>query len=192
MCTKVSKPPGWLSIIFAILAFIMSIMWIKFTADTIMDLLQLWGFVTTLPKALFGLTVIAWGNSLGDWTADIAMTKKGFAEMAITGTMSAPVLSILLGEGLGLTLFFAIGENPWVDEESFSLWKLDQDGEQIFNPTSMLTLGLLVCQFIVLILILFDALKSDFEITFKITLINTIIYFLILAFLIIYAIQNAI
>jgi len=120
------------------------------------------------------------------------MTKKGFAEMAITGTMSAPVLSILLGEGLGLTVYFAMGSNPWVDEESFSLWKTNQDGEEIFNPTSMLTLGLLVCQFIVLILILFDALKSNFEITFKISFINTIVYFVALVFLIVYAIQNAI
>ena len=112
--------------------------------------------------------------------------------MAITGTMSAPVLSILLGEGLGLTVYFAMGSNPWVDEESFSLWKTNQDGEEIFNPTSMLTLGLLVCQFIVLILILFDALKSNFEITFKISFINTIVYFVALVFLIVYAIQNAI
>ena len=37
--TKVTKPPDWIMIIYSLLAFIMSIMWIKFTSDTIMDLL---------------------------------------------------------------------------------------------------------------------------------------------------------
>ena len=58
------------------------------------------GFITQLPKALFGLTVLAWGNCLGDMTADVAMTKKGFGEMALTGTIAGPIFNILIGQGV--------------------------------------------------------------------------------------------
>ena len=46
MKTKVSTPPTWLMHIYAFLCFIMSTLWIKFSSDCIMDLLQLFGYVT--------------------------------------------------------------------------------------------------------------------------------------------------
>ena len=69
-----------------------------------MDLLRLFGFVTKLPRALFGLTVLAWGNCLGDLSANVTMTKKGFGEMAITGTLAGPIFNILIGLGASLSL----------------------------------------------------------------------------------------
>ena len=53
---------------------------------------------------MLALTILSWGNSLGDANADIAMTKKGFGEMAITGTMAGPIFNILIG--LGLSIIF--------------------------------------------------------------------------------------
>ena len=91
MRTKKHSPPDSLLTISSCLCFVMSIMWIKFASDTIIALLELFGFVSQLPTSLFGLTILAWGNCLGDFTADVAMTKKGFGEMAITGTMAGPI-----------------------------------------------------------------------------------------------------
>ena len=51
----------------------MAIMWIQYTSNEIMDLLKLFGFVTSLPESLLALTIISWGNCLGDMTADVAM-----------------------------------------------------------------------------------------------------------------------
>jgi len=95
--TASSNPPSFLMTISAFLCFMMSIMWIQFTSACIIDMLQLLGWVTRLPKSLFGLTILAWGNSLGDMSADMAMTRKGFGEMAITGTMAGPIFNILVG-----------------------------------------------------------------------------------------------
>ena len=77
----------------------MSIMWISFTSDIVVDLLQLFGFILGLPKPLLGLTLLAWGNCLGDMNANVAMTKRGFGEMAITGCMAGPIFNILVGMG---------------------------------------------------------------------------------------------
>jgi len=44
--TKKSRGPDWLITTYSIICFIMSIVWIKFSADCIMDLLKLFGFVT--------------------------------------------------------------------------------------------------------------------------------------------------
>lgn len=98
--TKRSKAPKHLLTIYALIAFFMSIVWINFTSNSIMDMLQLIGFITRLPRALFGLTILAWGNCLGDMSADVAMTKKGFGEMAVTGTMAGPIFNILVGQGV--------------------------------------------------------------------------------------------
>jgi len=44
--TKVSRAPEWLMSTFAAICFVMSILWIKFSADCIMDLLELFGFIS--------------------------------------------------------------------------------------------------------------------------------------------------
>ena len=99
--TKKSIAPLRLMTIYSMLSFVMSIMWIQFTANVIIDLLQVFGFITKLPESLLALTVIAWGNCLGDMTADVAMTKRGYGEMAVTGTIAGPIFNILAGLGLG-------------------------------------------------------------------------------------------
>ena len=86
--------------VYSLLAFLMSVAWINFAANGVVDLLKLFGFVTTLPQALLALTVLAWGNSLGDMASDIAMTKKGFGEMGVTATMAGPIFNVLVGQGL--------------------------------------------------------------------------------------------
>ena len=90
----------------AIFAFLMSVVWISFTSDVVIDLLEILGFVLEVPPAVLGLTLLAWGNCLGDLNADVAMTKKGFGEMAITGCMAGPVFNILMGVGVAMSAVF--------------------------------------------------------------------------------------
>ena len=48
-----------------------------------------------------GITVLAWGNSMADWSANVTMARKGLANMAITACFAGPVFNILIGCGLG-------------------------------------------------------------------------------------------
>jgi sodium/potassium/calcium exchanger 6 len=108
--TKITSPPEWLVTVSSILCFGMSIAWIKFTSDLIVDLLKLFGKITGIVPALLNLTILAWGNCLGDMSADVAMTKKGFGEMAITATVAGPIFNVLMG-GFLSTLFYQIGNS---------------------------------------------------------------------------------
>ncbi len=58
-----------------------------------------------------GLTVLAWGNSMGDLSANMTMARKGLANMAITACFAGPVFNILIGLGGGFaTLNTITGE----------------------------------------------------------------------------------
>jgi solute carrier family 24 (sodium/potassium/calcium exchanger), member 6 len=99
----------------------MAIVWIQFTSNEIMDLLQLFGFVSHLPESLLALTIISWGNCLGDMSADVAMAKRGFGEMAITGTIAGPIFNILVGLGLGQLSTIIKSEYPMKEKINFGL-----------------------------------------------------------------------
>lgn len=99
-CTKKTMAPPNIMFFYAILGFVMSIVWISFTSNFVVDLLWILGLIFGLPKSLLGLTLLAVGNCLGDMNANVAMTKKGFGEMAVTGCLAGPVFNVLFGLGL--------------------------------------------------------------------------------------------
>ena len=78
----------------------MSIIWIWFSASILIDLLELCGIITLIPSNLLGLTVLAWGNSIGDLMTVRAIAKKGYGEMAMTGCYAGPLFNTLFGLGL--------------------------------------------------------------------------------------------
>jgi len=78
----------------------MSIVWIYMLANIIVDLLVLVGMLTGINTAILGLTILSWGNSVGDAIASMSISKKGFGEMAVTGCVAGPVFNLMLGLGL--------------------------------------------------------------------------------------------
>ena len=81
-------------------SFFMSVFWIWLFANILIDMLKILGILTGLPTTFLGLTVLAWGNSIGDFMANTSIARKGFVEMALTGCYAAPLFNILLGLGL--------------------------------------------------------------------------------------------
>jgi sodium/potassium/calcium exchanger 6 len=67
-------------------------------------LLQAIGRITEIPNGVMGLTVLAWGNSIGDLFSNISVAKTGRADMAIAGCYGGPLFNLLIGLGISLVL----------------------------------------------------------------------------------------
>ncbi|MGK3741217.1 MAG: sodium/potassium/calcium exchanger 6 [Bacillariaceae sp.] len=61
----------------AFYGFIMAATWIDYIADHLVALLDFMGIVLRIPGSIMGLTILAWGNSVGDLSANITMARKG-------------------------------------------------------------------------------------------------------------------
>ncbi len=54
-----------------------------------------------VPPGVMGLTLLAWGNSLGDLFGNPAMARRGQASMALTACFAGPLFNMLAGLALG-------------------------------------------------------------------------------------------
>ncbi|KAG7393203.1 sodium/calcium exchanger protein [Phytophthora pseudosyringae] len=93
------------------LAFVACVCWIYAVANELMALLVAVGYVTHASNSLLGLTVLAWGNSVGDFITDVSVARAGFPQMAIAGCFGGPVFNILLGLGLPMAFAFVSGRS---------------------------------------------------------------------------------
>lgn len=158
--TTRTRPPPTLMFIYAVCAFFMSISWISFTSDVVVDLLDILGMVIGVPAAVLGFSLLAWGNCLGDLNADVAMTKKGFGEMAITGCMAGPIFN--LNAGLGLPMLLVFLENPQYDKIS---WTIIDPKDGSFNVKNLVPVALICACIFVYIWILLNGCKNDYSLT---------------------------
>lgn len=104
--TENSRPPGrclwaWLSG-----GFFMSIVWFYLIADQLVSSLEFLGAVFEINPAILGLTVLAWGNSIGDLVADLALACSGRdgVQIAISGCYAGPLFNTVVGLGLSLVV----------------------------------------------------------------------------------------
>lgn len=87
-----------------LIAFVMSVFWISTIAGELLNCLAAVGEILELPAALLGLTVLAWGNSVGDLVADVAVAKAGQPAMAMAGCFAGPMFNMLVGLGTALVI----------------------------------------------------------------------------------------
>ena len=101
--TSRSTPPPYHTA-FAFAGFVIAIVWIYAIANELVSLLKAFGVMFGLTDAVLGLTVLAWGNSLGDFIADTAMTKAGYPRMGYSACFAGPMFNLLLGIGLPFSI----------------------------------------------------------------------------------------
>ena len=64
-----------------VFAFVSSVNWIVLIANELVGVLSSYGILINVPVAVLGATILAWGDSLGDFVADIAVARDGYPEV---------------------------------------------------------------------------------------------------------------
>ena len=69
----------------------MSVMWISTVARELVSLLDSMGLMLDISPVILGLTILAWGNSLGDLVTDTSLARQGYPQMAIGGVFACRI-----------------------------------------------------------------------------------------------------
>lgn len=85
-------------------AFCACIMWIDILAAALIFFLSTLGELLSIPSSFLGLTVLAWGNSVGDWCTNTTLAKQGKGVMALSGCYGGPIFNVFIGLGITLLL----------------------------------------------------------------------------------------
>eukprot|EP00587_Corethron_hystrix_P001732 CAMPEP_0113310300 /NCGR_PEP_ID=MMETSP0010_2-20120614/8000_1 /TAXON_ID=216773 ORGANISM="Corethron hystrix, Strain 308" /NCGR_SAMPLE_ID=MMETSP0010_2 /ASSEMBLY_ACC=CAM_ASM_000155 /LENGTH=796 /DNA_ID=CAMNT_0000165727 /DNA_START=302 /DNA_END=2692 /DNA_ORIENTATION=- /assembly_acc=CAM_ASM_000155 len=108
------------SVPLAFWGFIIAATWIDTIAECLISVLSYTGVMCRIPGSIMGLTILAWGNSMGDLSANITMARKGLANMAMTACFAGPLFNMLVGIGVGFSM---IRETTHRDSKSVELNK---------------------------------------------------------------------
>ncbi|GAB6033725.1 hypothetical protein CHUAL_013837 [Chamberlinius hualienensis] len=103
VCANPNHRPRCHNII-AYVGFISSTLWIYLIANEVVNVLKTLGVVFAIDDAILGLTVLAWGNSIGDLVANFSVARSGSRVMAISACFGGPLLNLLVGMGTSFTL----------------------------------------------------------------------------------------
>ncbi|XP_049542633.1 putative sodium/calcium exchanger 7 [Anopheles darlingi] len=99
--------------LFTVLSFLGCIQIIYLVAQEVVSVLETLGIVMKLSKSILGLSLLAWGNSVGDLFSNIALARQGYAKMAFAACFGGPLLNLCLG--LSLTLIAKALKDPnWI------------------------------------------------------------------------------
>jgi len=90
-----------------LMSFVLAALWINFIATELVCVVAFVGSITGIDDSILGITVIAWGNSVGDFSSNLAMAKRGLGNVSMTASFAGPVFNILIGLGFGFLFYFA-------------------------------------------------------------------------------------
>ncbi|XP_077456347.1 mitochondrial sodium/calcium exchanger protein [Stigmatopora argus] len=100
-CSTTNECPPKYHPIFALLGFVVSAVLISAAASEVVSILHMLGVVLSLSNTVLGLTLLAWGNSIGDCFSDITLARQGYPRMAISACFGGIIFNMLFGVGLG-------------------------------------------------------------------------------------------
>lgn len=78
---------------FAVVTFIASICVIYTVAKEVVCVAKTVGIISDMTDSMVGLSIMAWGNSVGDLFSNVALAKQGYQQMALAACFGGPMLS---------------------------------------------------------------------------------------------------
>jgi solute carrier family 24 (sodium/potassium/calcium exchanger), member 6 len=87
-----SQPPNY-HWVFAVGSFIGSVTVIYVVAKEVVSVMRTIGVLTGLTDSMVGLSILAWGNSVGDLFSSIALARQGYQQMAFASCFGGPIFS---------------------------------------------------------------------------------------------------
>ena len=87
-----SRPPKY-HVIFAGGSFVGSICVIYVVAKEVVSVMKTIGVISDMSDSLVGLSILAWGNSIGDLFSNITLARQGYQKMAFAACFGGPMLS---------------------------------------------------------------------------------------------------
>jgi sodium/potassium/calcium exchanger 6 len=79
-----------------IFGFFQAIVYIIAISNELVSLLETFGIIFGIKSSILGLTVFAFGNSIGEFVTNYSLAKLGSRTMAITACYGGPMLSTYL------------------------------------------------------------------------------------------------
>ena len=73
------------------MGFVAAVVWMYVLANEAVDLLKAFGVVFGLSDVILGLTVLAWGNSIGDFISDTSVARSGMPRMGFSACFGGQV-----------------------------------------------------------------------------------------------------